>query len=286
MFEPDLVYKIRGIVFDIYNNVAGDWKEEDYENILCDALFNNDLKFERQTEFRIFYKGNRVGLYRTDIIVKNKIILELKVLPEIFPLHEAQIISYLKVTGLDLALLINFGGAELYIKNYPNKFIKRTTKINYKEEYCNDNDIVERSFKKRLRIDFDIEKVNLLDQDKILIQPFLQISKEILEILGPGFFHQVYRRSFWDELKMNNIDFEWIKQLELGYKGKVYNHKEVKFFKINDLLISIVAVKQLDRLIIKKFFKLVKHYRCGSGLIVNFNNTIMDYRLIKNYKNI
>ena len=113
MYEKELVYKIRGAVFDIYNNVTGNWKEEVYEDILFDALSDNGLKVERQKEFEVFYKGNRIGLYRTDLIVEDKIILELKAVPEVFPLHEAQTISYLKISGLQLALLINFGGAEV-----------------------------------------------------------------------------------------------------------------------------------------------------------------------------
>lgn len=292
MFEPDLAYKIRGSVFDIYNNIIGSWSEKDYEDILFDALASSGLNVERQKEFIVYYKGNKVGFYKTDLIVEDKIILELKAVPEVFPLHEAQAISYLKVTGLKLAMLINFGGVELFIKIYPNKFITttRTTGICYKEEYYKEeylDEVVKRSFEKRLRIDFNIEKANLLDKDKILIQPFLEISKEILEILGPGFFHQVYRRAFWDELKYRDINFEWIKQLELSYKGKVYNQKEVRFFKIKNLLISIVAVRELDKLIIIKFFKFVKYYKCDSGLIVNFHDTRMDFRLVKrgNYKN-
>lgn len=274
MYESDLVYKIQGSIFDIYNNVVGNWREEDYERVLFDAARDGGLNVERQKEFEVFYKGNRVGLYITDLIVESKIIIELKNVPIIFPLHEAQTISYLKVTGLRLAMLVNFGGEKLFVKIYPNK-------------YGNNNiNSIENSFSKRLAIDFNISKTNLLEKDRVLIQPFLMICKEILEILGPGFFHQVYRRSYWDELKANNINFEWISQLELSYKGRIYNRKDVKFFKINNLLVSIIAVKELDKLIIERFFKFIKYYKCDSGLIMNFNSITLDYRFIKNYKNI
>ena len=259
MYEKELVYLIRGAVFDIFNNVTGNWDEETYEDILCDALMEKKLNVERQKEYEVLYKGNRVGFYKTDLIVENKIILELKAVPEIFALHQAQTISYLKVTGLELALLINFGGTEIYIKAFPNN-ISQTRVLNS---------------------NFDINKVNLFHEDKILIQPFLTISKEVLEILGPGYFHQVYRRAFWDELKYNNINFEWIKQLELNYKGKIYNKKEVRFFKINNLLISIVAVNDLNELLLKRFSKYMQHYRCRKGLIINFNNTVVDFRYLR-----
>ena len=63
-----------------------------------------------------------------------------------------------------------------------------------------------------------------------------------------------------------------------NYKGKVYDRKELKFYKINDLLISIVAVNSLNELVLNRFSKYVKHYKCNKGLIVNFNNTIVDFR--------
>lgn len=259
MLYPDITYKIRQAVFDVYNNVAGSWSEKTFEEILFDALLARGLAVGRQREFKVMYKENRVGLFRPDLIAEDKIVLELKVVPEISTLHQAQTISYLKVTGLKLGMLINFGGPQLYIKAFPNNV----------------------SQKEVLASNFDINKVNLPREDKVLLRPFLEISRNILEILGPGYFHQVYRRAFWDELKMYGIDFEWIKYLELNYQEKIYDRKEVRFFKINNMLISIVAIKALDELAVNQFFKLVKHYKCRQGLIVNFNNTVVDFRFVK-----
>ena len=76
MIYPELVYKIRGIAFDIYNNVVGNWNEDVFENILIDALRDNDSRVEQQKEFEVVFKENRVGLYRTDLIVDYKIIMD------------------------------------------------------------------------------------------------------------------------------------------------------------------------------------------------------------------
>jgi len=187
MFEEQLVYKMRGIIFDIYNNIAGNWGEKDYEDILFDELLNQNLKVERQKEFVVFYKGNKVGLYRTDLIIENKIILELKTIPEIFPLHQAQTISYLKVTGLPLAMLANFGGPGVYIKAFPNKFI--ITESRAAGNDLSNYNAADNSFKRQLAINFNINKLNISDQDKKLIEPYFIMSKDILEILGPGYFH-------------------------------------------------------------------------------------------------
>jgi len=260
MYEPELVYTIRGAIFDISNHTTGNWPEEAFENMLFDALTDKGLTLAQQKEYEIFYKDNRVGLYRTDLIVDDKVILELKVVPEIYPLHQAQTISYLKVTGLPLAMLVNFGSPELYIKIFPNKVSQKNV----------------------LSANFDINAVvNLPPNDKKLIYPYLKISAEILESLGPGFFHQVYRRAFWDELHYRNINFEWIKYQELKYQGRVYGKKEVRLLKIHDVLISIVAVNKFDELILKQFSEQVKSFQCQQGLIINFNNTKVDFRFLK-----
>ena len=278
MFESKLVYKIRGIIFDIWNQVVGTWAEEKYEEILFDALTAAGLRVERQSEFNVIYKEHQVGLFRPDLIVEKKIILELKAVPEIFPLHQAQTISYLKVTGLPLAMLVNFGGKKIFLQTYPNKLMTGTGGTTEIEGTTGIDGTTGIAFSKNLN--FDINKVNLRAEDKELIKPFLEIGKEILEILGPGYFHQVYRRAFWDELKRNNIDFEWINKLELKYGEKVYDTKDVRFFRIGKLLISIVAVKELDNLTIAKFSKFIEHHSCERGLIINFNSTVVDFRLI------
>ena len=287
MIEKDLVYKIRVVAFDIFNNTVGKWPEEAFENMMFDALLAKGLKVERQKEFEVYYKGTRVGLYRTDLAVENLIVIELKSVPEIFPLHQAQTISYLKATGLPIAMLINFGGNEIYMKAFPNKFKQElqelvvnrnmiTTGIGFKQEY-----LVEDSFKKQLRIDFDINKLDLSRADKALILPYLEMSKEILEILGPGYFHQVYRRAFWEELYNHNIGFEWINKMELKYKNKIYGRKDLKFYKINKLLIAILAINGFTEPILKRFSSYVKYYRCEKGLMINFNSVGVDFRYLK-----
>jgi len=136
------------------------------------------------------------------------------------------------------------------------------------------------SNKKILTINFDINKTSLKNEDKKLLLPFLEMGKEVLENLGPGFFHQVYRRAFWDELRAGDIDFVLIKNLELNYNGKLYGSKDIRLFKINDLLISINAIKSIENETISVFSNLIKHYQCKKGLLFNFNSTKMDYRFI------
>jgi len=95
MYE-NLTYQINGSLFRVHNTLRNIWKEEVYEQALQLELQKQGLQAECQKEFEIFYFAQRVGYYRIDILVENVIILELKAVPKVLFLHQAQLISYLK----------------------------------------------------------------------------------------------------------------------------------------------------------------------------------------------
>jgi len=83
--------------------------ESAYEECLCFELSEAGFKFERQKSLPITYKTIQLNCgYRLDLVVENNIIVELKSIEKILPIHEAQILTYLKISGLTLGLLINF----------------------------------------------------------------------------------------------------------------------------------------------------------------------------------
>jgi GxxExxY protein len=83
--------------------------ESAYEACLCHELSLNSLKAERQKVIPIFYKGIRLDAgYRLDLVIENQVIVEIKTVSELLPVHEAQLLSYLKQVGGGRGLLINF----------------------------------------------------------------------------------------------------------------------------------------------------------------------------------
>ena len=87
--------------------------ENVYEEALCHEFKIRNIPFERQKEIKLSYKGYSIGLHRLDLVVNDKVILELKAVNELNKIYEAQIISYLKATGLQVGLLINFNAVKL-----------------------------------------------------------------------------------------------------------------------------------------------------------------------------
>lgn len=121
LIYSDLTYEVRGAIFDIYNELHSlDLSEEGWENALEIALKERGMCVRRQVEYELRYKGYRIGRFFVDMLVEEKLLLELKAETKLLPIDKAQVITYLGVTGLRLGMLINFGGHELEIERIPN----------------------------------------------------------------------------------------------------------------------------------------------------------------------
>ena len=105
----DLSYKIMSAVFEVHNILGVGFLEKVYENALLKELALRECSVEAQKEIKVFYKEGEVGLYFADLVVNGEILLELKAVESLSNFHKAQVLNYLKATGLKLGLLINFG---------------------------------------------------------------------------------------------------------------------------------------------------------------------------------
>ncbi|MCP4249612.1 MAG: GxxExxY protein [bacterium] len=107
LFE-ELTYEIRAAAFEVSTTLGTGFLEKVYENALVRELRLRGLRCTQQQPIRVLYKGDTVGDYLADIVVECKVLLELKVVESITNIHRAQVLNYLKATGLKLGLLINF----------------------------------------------------------------------------------------------------------------------------------------------------------------------------------
>jgi GxxExxY protein len=108
-YENDLASIIVDCCYHIHVNLGPGLLESVYEEVLYTELTTIGLEVERQKQLPVIWKGKQLDLgYRTDLIVENKVIIELKSVEEIHPVHPKQLLTYLKLSGLKLGLLINF----------------------------------------------------------------------------------------------------------------------------------------------------------------------------------
>ncbi len=104
-----LTGEIIGAAIEVHKALGPGLLESAYEECLCHEFKLRSFPYERQKELLIEYKGVKLDCgYRLDIVVWNKIILELKSCSELLPIHEAQLLTYLKLTNMKVGLLINF----------------------------------------------------------------------------------------------------------------------------------------------------------------------------------
>lgn len=107
---PELSYEIMAIAFEVHNKLGPGFVESIYrEAMVCD-LETRPMPFEREKVIQVVYKGRVIGTHRLDLVIDNKIILELKAVSALNDVFKQQLLSYLNATGLKLGLLINFGG--------------------------------------------------------------------------------------------------------------------------------------------------------------------------------
>jgi GxxExxY protein len=116
----DLSYKIIKVCFEVHNILGPGYSEKIYEEAVSRELYHDHVEYERQKLIEVFYKGEKIGEYRLDMVAENKIILEFKAVSELSDIFEAQLLFYLKATGMKLGLLINFGGKRVEYKRIVN----------------------------------------------------------------------------------------------------------------------------------------------------------------------
>ncbi|MFP4309708.1 MAG: GxxExxY protein, partial [Desulfococcaceae bacterium] len=245
-----------GCLFNVHNALGNIWNEDVYEKALESEMTSQGLSVQRQKEFEVAYFDQKVGHYRTDLLVEDTVIVELKAVHRLLPLHRAQLISYLKGFGKPLGILANFGGASMEHATYPNK--------------------TER--KKALTDQFDFEKIQMNGKEEI--KDLLLMANRILVNLGPGYLHQIYRRALYWELKQSGVAFETAKTVIAKYRNEKVGEKAVNFFIIGNLLLSAVAAKELDNLIVSRFRNYIRHFHLKRGLIINFNAVHLDFRYL------
>ena len=105
----DLTGEVIGAAIEVHKILGPGLLESAYEECLCRELELRKFLFERQKELPVEYKGVKLDCgYRLDIVVANRLIVELKACDSLQPIHEAQLLTYLRLTGIKVGLLINF----------------------------------------------------------------------------------------------------------------------------------------------------------------------------------
>lgn len=108
LLHQKITDKILKSFFNVYNTLGYGFLEKVYENSLSIELLENNLFVKQQVQIPVYYKEQNVGNYFADLLVENKVIIELKACENIINEHEIQLLNYLKATNFEVGLLLNF----------------------------------------------------------------------------------------------------------------------------------------------------------------------------------
>ncbi len=247
---PQLSYEVQGAIYDVYNKLRYfDIAEEGWEQAFILSLRQRGVMAERQVEYELRYKGFRIGRFFVDVLADGKIILELKVTPSLMPIHWAQIISYLKISGLHLGILVNFGGENVDIRRIP-----RTLKQWEKQT----------------------KSVRVLTPSQDLLYPELtgEIRSALIEVhneLGPGFMPMHYRRATRIEMRLRHLPFVQQKETTIRYCNHPIESKPIQLLLIDEkVLLTVVTARQVAYKHEVQLRHFMQQFELPLGLIANF----------------
>ena len=107
--HKELTEKIINIFYKVYNKLGYGFLEKVYENAMVIELAKDATLVTQQSPIKVLYEGEIIGEYFADLLVAEKVIVEIKAVKNLIPEHEAQLLNYLKATDIEVGLLINFG---------------------------------------------------------------------------------------------------------------------------------------------------------------------------------
>ncbi len=112
--ENDISYLIRGAIFKVYNELGPGLLESVYEAVLYFELQKQGLEVKKQVPLPVYYEGNKLEIgFRLDLLVNNKVIIEIKSVENLVEVHHKQVLTYLKLSNLKLGILVNFNVEEI-----------------------------------------------------------------------------------------------------------------------------------------------------------------------------
>jgi len=122
LVHKELTEKILSACFEVSNELGCGFLESVYEKALLIVLQEKGLKAEAQKSLKVMFRGQSVGDFFPDIVVEDRVLLELKAVKALAPEHLAQVMNYLKATGIEVGFLINFGNPKLEYRRFGNRF--------------------------------------------------------------------------------------------------------------------------------------------------------------------
>jgi GxxExxY protein len=268
----ELTRLIIGAAIEVHRELGPGKVEAAYENALARELGLRGLPYQSQKPVPVVYKGIKLECgYRIDLLVTDTVVVEVKSVECFHPVHRAQVITYLKLGGWKLALLLNFNTAIL--KQGIERFI-----LGFDTGGDNSSAVQRRDelkFMPSSRIEPSLHSsMNTGEETERLAREIIAAGLEVHRCLGPGLLASAYRVCLCHELHLRGISFETNWTLELSYKGTLLAQSdEIDLLVGGRVAVHADAVSKLQSVHHAELLSQLRLGRWKLGLLINFNTT-------------
>lgn len=257
LLHEGLSYKIRGTLFRVYNSLGPGFREEVYKQAAKHDLLKNGLPIEVEKHIPIPYEEDpAIDTYRLDILVDDKIILELKAVAEIHERFVAQTLSELLASKIELAMLVNVGSEPLEIRRLLNIHLNPDSKKNHPREIAKQPDYG-----------------SLIDPKiihKDLCYTLYGCFYKIYNTLGPGYRESTYEKALLKELFRAGIKSETDKEIPVVFDNIVLDTHKIKLIVDEKIIVYVKAYSDLDSHWKARLKSELRAAHLKLGLLVNF----------------
>lgn len=257
---PELSYTVQGAIYAVYNDLRYfGLSEKGWENALMIALAERNVPAERQVEYELRYQGYRIGRFFVDIVVDDRLLLELKTEDALLPIDQGQVLNYLKVSNLKLGILVNLGD-QLQIQRIPNYLGDRAAVRPQTRDSRNSEQWLYPELTRELR----------------------GLLYDIHSELGPGYMHMHYRRATRIELRRHGIPYEAKKEIVFHFRGQPIDVRETRLLVVDDkVLLAAVAVRQITPASKARLRQYLRLMGLKLGIIANFHAPSLDIQSVR-----
>ena len=269
----ELTHEIIGAAIEVHRELGPGKKEAAYEHALVYELDLRGLPYLAQRPLPVVYKGLKLDCgYRLDVLVQNLVVVEAKSLEEPHPIHRAQVLTYLKLGGWKVGLLLNFNVPVL--KDGIERLVLRLEEnggagINTTPPNGLD----------RFRTEARTLSIQASSTDAIaeaLASEVVAAAEEVHQILGPGLLPSAYEACLCRELRLRGISFERKVPLTLSYKQKeLITRDEIPLLVGGRVVVNPVSILSIESV---HEATLLSQLRLGGweiGLLFNFNTILL-----------
>ncbi|MDM8561796.1 GxxExxY protein [Candidatus Marithioploca araucensis] len=249
LIHKELSYIVRGVLIDVHNKLGPRLPEKFYQQAVTHGLRERGITSESEKQFDVLYREKLAGLFYVDHWLEGgKILLEFKVAPYIMPIHQAQTISYLKLTNADLAIIANFGTHSLQDKRLPNFIRDKKVDFQWQPKTRTENTLY-----------------------PALLDSIFEALYRVHFVLGPGFIHRVYRDAVMIELWSQGMGYEYIRKIQVYYNNHCVGLQKAQVIRVeNKILLGVFAVESMDKVMGMVMKARMRHLGMRVGVLANF----------------